>query len=702
MGFDSAFFIFFFLSALLIVHLLIRGRRGRNILLLAAGLLFYSFGQLSGVLLLLAMALMNYLFGLLILRGVHKKACMIAAVALTLVFLAVFKYLDFFLSSITPALGSTFTAAGLIAPVGISFFSFKCISYVVDAYRDPSKATRNFADLLLYVSFFPQIMAGPITRFAEFRPQLITRNMGIIHIAPGLRRFIIGLTKKLVFASAMGGIVDVVFALDASALDFRLAWLGAVAYTLQIFFDFSGYSDMAIGLGEAFGFRTPENFNYPYASVSISDFWRRWHMTLSTWFRDYLYIPLGGNRRGAARTAWNKLIVFTLCGLWHGAAWTFILWGLWHGVFTALESIKMINTDKLRRTLAGRAVSHVYTMFVVIMGFVMFRAETVQAGANILGAIFNISSYHTAAMVTLHSIVNAETVLIFIIGVFLCIPLSKKVAEKLFCRNGVLRSSAQAASYVLVVPFSCGAFLRLLSVAFRRLSTSSFEVDSMTKTAIVFIFVSVFLLISLVPGVGILLAGPSKAGANEIQSKPPALLTADGQLNREVLSDISNYVSDHFYLRQDMITLHNQIITKLFAVSPADDVILGSDDWLYYAQTLDDYTGAAMMTTRELYSSAVNLRLMQEYCRTRGMKFLFTIAPNKNSIYADNMPNFGAVADIHDAQRLLRLLEENGVSSVDLFEIFSGQDEVLYFTHDSHWNARELHWRPIPLMRLSD
>lgn len=465
MEFDSAFFLFCFLSVLLIMHTLIRDIRARNILLLAAGLLFYSFGQLSGLLLLLSAVFVNFLFGLLLLRGVHAKAYTTVAVLLNLLFLAVFSYLDFFLSSIAPLLGSTCTAAGLIAPVGISFFTFKCISYIVDTYRDRSAGTRRITELLLYISFFPQLMAGPITRFSEFQPQLTARSAGFTCSARGLRRLIIGLTKKLVFASMMGTAVDAVFALDASALDFRPAWLGAAAYTLQIYFDFSGYSDMAIGLGEVFGFRTPENFNYPYAAVSVTDFWRRWHISLSSWFRDYLYIPLGGSRRGAMRTALNKLLVFALCGLWHGAAWTFVLWGLWHGVFSALESLRIIDIGKLRRSTAGRVLSHIYTMLVVCLGFVMFRAENLHAGLRMLGAMFSGFSLTTAGTVTLHSIAG-ETLCLFLVGIVLSIPLTRRVSEKLFSRDGVLRPRAEAASYGLSLLLFAWCILQIASGGF--------------------------------------------------------------------------------------------------------------------------------------------------------------------------------------------------------------------------------------------
>ena len=297
MSFDSIIFISCFLPLLALLYLLVRGEKARNVLLLAAGLVFYAFGSLTGLMLLLACAAVNYGFGLLLLRRPDGgRAIAGIAVALDLAFLAAFKYLAFALS----VLGLPAPAAGLAAPIGISFFTFKCISYIIDTCRDRSSGTRSFFELLLYVSFFPQIMAGPITRFPDFRGQLAGRTRSARGSAAGLRRFIVGLAKKLLLAGVAAGVADRAFA-AGSAPDARLAWLGAVAYMLQIYFDFSGYSDMAIGLGQLFGFATPENFDYPYIAGSITEFWRRWHISLSSWFRDYFYLPLGGSRTGKGR-----------------------------------------------------------------------------------------------------------------------------------------------------------------------------------------------------------------------------------------------------------------------------------------------------------------------------------------------------------------------------------------------------------------
>ena len=347
---------------------------------------------------------------------------MITAVALDLAFLCAYKYLDFILLEIFRLPESPIS---LVAPVGISFFVFKCISYIVDVYRDSSRGTKNFAHFLLYISFFPQVMAGPITRFHDFGAQLENRSFDLDTVAAGLRRFVVGLSKKAILCGALGAVADAVFALDGTVLDARLAWLGAIAYMLQIYFDFSGYSDMAIGIAQLFGFTTIENFNYPYIAASVGDFWRRWHIGLSSWFKDYLYIPLGGNRKGVARAALNKAIVFTLCGLWHGSAWTFLLWGAWHGLFSALESMKIIDPKAWR----SKALAHVYTLLVVGLGFVMFRAASIPEGFGILGAMFTGWDLHPESTVALHRILTGEAAAIIFLGILFSMPVKNWVQE---------------------------------------------------------------------------------------------------------------------------------------------------------------------------------------------------------------------------------------------------------------------------------
>ena len=267
---------------------------------------------------------------------------------------------------------------------------------------------------------------GPITRFSEFGPQLKNRSLSMENMALGLRRFAAGLGKKIVIAGTLATVADGVFALEF--MDARLAWLGAIAYCLQLYFDFSGYIDMVIGLGTCFGFTTRENFNYPYTAASVGGFWRRWHMSLSAWFKDYLYIPLGGNRKGKLRAGINKSIVFLLCGLWHGAAWTFIIWGLWHGLFSLLESLNVIPGKKLENGKL-RIVGHIYTLLVVCIGFVMFRAGTVTQGLQIIASMFAGFRFTAAGTVELFKLLNLETLLMLVIGITLSMPVAKKLQQ---------------------------------------------------------------------------------------------------------------------------------------------------------------------------------------------------------------------------------------------------------------------------------
>ena len=422
MGFDSIFFISCFLPAALLLYWLIPGRQGKNITLLLLGLVFYAFGSISALGLLLAAAVGNYLLGLLLLRSWHPKAVVTVGICGNLLYLGAFKYLNFLLAEV---LGLPVTL-GLAAPLGMSFFLFKGISYLIDTYRRPGTGSRSFFRVLLYLSLFPQVTAGPITRFDRFDSQLTARTQDLSGAARGIRRFVVGLSKKVLLCGSLAAAADGVFALAPEALDAPLAWLGAVCYMLQIYFDFSGYSDMAIGLGQAMGFITPENFDHPYTAVSLGDFWRRWHISLSQWFRDYLYIPLGGNRKGKWRTALNKVLVFALCGLWHGAAWTFLVWGLWHGLFSALESLRVIRTGK---TPAGRVLGRLYTLLVVCLGFVMFRADSVQQGLQVIGAMFTGFSVTAAGTAALFRLCTWETLLMGLAAAVCCLPMPRALTR---------------------------------------------------------------------------------------------------------------------------------------------------------------------------------------------------------------------------------------------------------------------------------
>ncbi len=354
-------------------------------MLIAVSLVFYACGQWQGIPCLLLSAAVSYAAGFFMPRVRGRKVLLTVTLAFHLLLLGTFKYLDFFTGSLNHILKMEIPAAGLLAPLGVSFFTFKSMSYVIDVYRDENARARCFSNVLLYISFFPQVVSGPISRFGQFAQGLGTPRTGIEQTAKGFRRFIVGFAKKALISEMAATVVNTAFALG-DGLDVRMAWLGAIAYTLQIYFDFSGYSDMAIGLGMLFGFQTPENFDYPYISASITEFWRRWHLSLSLWFRDYLYIPLGGGRRGTVRKCWNKAVVFLLCGLWHGASWTFVLWGAWHGLLSAVESA--LPMEKFQKNCLGRCLGHAYTLLAVCVGFVMFRAASVAEALTVLRAMF--------------------------------------------------------------------------------------------------------------------------------------------------------------------------------------------------------------------------------------------------------------------------------------------------------------------------
>jgi alginate O-acetyltransferase complex protein AlgI len=377
MLFSSPVFLFRFLPLLLLLYL-VSPRSLRNLLLLVASLLFYAWGEQGYVVVLLASITVNYGLGLWLdrlPRGRIANAVLCLAVLVNLGLLGTFKYANFFADNLNRVLLRLQLGPIRLEPVhlplGISFFTFQVLSYVIDVYRREVRALANPLDYALYIAFFPQSIAGPIVRYHEVAGQLLDRLVTRENFAEGVRRFILGLGKKMLLANTLAGPADLIFALRPDELTTPLAWLGVVCYALQIYFDFSGYSDMAIGLGLMFGFRFPENFNYPYIARSVTEFWRRWHISLSTWFRDYLYIPLGGNRCRPARLYANLLTVFFLCGLWHGASWHFLAWGLFHGVFLVLERLG------LGKVLAavGAPLAHLYTLLVVLAGWVLFRVE---------------------------------------------------------------------------------------------------------------------------------------------------------------------------------------------------------------------------------------------------------------------------------------------------------------------------------------
>lgn len=422
MVFSSPAFLFAFLPVCFILYRLLPNLRSKNALLTLASVVFYAFGEPVYVLLLLMSVIVNYLCGyFIVLRRPRKKLVLALAVVINLGFLSVFKYTDFAVSTVNHAFGLDLALPGIALPVGISFFTFQGLSYVIDVYRDETLVSRDFLKLALYISFFPQLIAGPIVKYHDVSLQIDQRETYPALTAAGLRRFILGLSKKLLLSNTVGQMADLVFTAGSDQLDVRTAWLGAVCYCLQIYFDFSGYSDMAIGLGHMFGFHFMENFDHPYVSASIQEFWRRWHISLSSWFRDYLYIPLGGNRKGKLRTGLNKCIVFFCTGLWHGASWNFVLWGLWHGLFMILEGF-LPKGGKLRRILG-----HAYTLLIVLLGFVLFRADTLSDAGLVFAKMFSGTEITLQSTALLRSILTPYNLFILSLSVVFSLPLLPRV-----------------------------------------------------------------------------------------------------------------------------------------------------------------------------------------------------------------------------------------------------------------------------------
>ncbi len=386
MVFSSTIFLCVYLPLVLLGYY-ICPKKGRNLFLLIVSLVFYAWGEPKYVFLMIFSILVNYIFGRLMdkNRGRQKrmKLLLVLSVVIDLGLLSVFKYTDFIITNVNAIFGSSFDLLNIALPIGISFYTFQAMSYTIDIYRNDVRVQKNLIDFGMYITMFPQLIAGPIVRYADVQDQLAERSVTTADFSEGVMRFVVGLGKKVLLANQMGAVWSEIYALggDVSAL---MAWTGAIAYTFQIYFDFSGYSDMAIGLGRMFGFKFPENFRYPYQSVSITDFWRRWHITLSTWFKEYLYIPLGGNRRGLARQALNLLIVWSLTGFWHGAGWNFVMWGLYYFVILFIEKLFLLKAlDKLPKFFR-----HVYALLLIIIGWVIFASDDVSVLLPYLGSMF--------------------------------------------------------------------------------------------------------------------------------------------------------------------------------------------------------------------------------------------------------------------------------------------------------------------------
>lgn len=479
MIFSSPIFLFLFLPIILSVYFL-APRSARNTLLLVASLFFYLWGEKLYVAVLVSSIAANYCLGLLLERFGDLRRAANALIALgvlvNLGLLVTYKYANFLIDNLNLLFDQIalprMQAGHVHLPLGISFFTFHALSYVIDVYRREVRALKSPVDFALYISFFPQSIAGPIIRYHDVAGQLGGRTETRERFVDGIRRFIIGLAKKMLLANTMAGPADAIFNLPTVELTPGLAWLGVICYTLQIYFDFAGYSDMAIGLAKMFGFEFKENFNYPYIAQSITDFWRRWHISLSTWYRDYLYIPLGGNRRGDARTYFNLLTVFVLCGFWHGASWTFLLWGLFHGAFLVLERTRFGNW----LALAPAPIRHGYTLAVVMVGWTFFRALTLSQALAFLKAM---AGYAPGSGLGFYPglYLNDEVVLLLVAGILCSLPIlpvlvrGKDAVLASLGERGVLAAACHGAC--AIVP--AAALLFLLGVSAMLLAAGTYN-----------------------------------------------------------------------------------------------------------------------------------------------------------------------------------------------------------------------------------
>lgn len=396
MVFSSMVFVCIFLPLTFGFHCILPGIKAKNAMLVIASVLFYAYGEPVYVVLLLASAFLNYLCALAVKRFCYKRLILILTVIWNLAILIIFKYTGFIVEMINSISGFSISVPVIRMPIGISFFTFQAMSYVIDVYRGVTREQKSFGKVLLYISFFPQLIAGPIVKYHDIEQEINSRTQSIQGISMGIRRFIAGLCKKVLIANTMGMAADTLFSAGNARINMLAAWIGAVSYMLQIYFDFSGYSDMAIGLGWMFGFHFKENFNYPYISANIQEFWRRWHISLSGWFQEYLYIPLGGNRKGKVRTVANKMIVFLCTGIWHGASLNFVFWGVYHGFFLLLE--EYIPAIRRKGGALKTLFQHLYALLTVCVGFVFFRAETMQEGCLWVKMMFTGFQKNTEAM----------------------------------------------------------------------------------------------------------------------------------------------------------------------------------------------------------------------------------------------------------------------------------------------------------------
>ncbi len=431
MLFSSTIFLFAFLPIVLVVYFLLH-KPYRNYFLLLASLIFYAWGEPKFVIVMITSIIVNYIFGLVVDRYREDrrkaKACLIVSIIVNLGLLFVFKYLNFAISVIDSIFGEIFPQTNIPLPIGISFFTFQAMSYVVDVYRREVDVQKNPFYVGMYIAFFPQLIAGPIVRYSTIEKQIKKRQVTLDGFSYGVKRFLMGFCKKVLLANTLAVVADEAFGItQVGELSVAFAWLGAICYTFQIFFDFSGYSDMAIGLGHMFGFKFLENFNYPYISQSVSEFWRRWHISLGTWFRDYVYIPLGGSRVSRkSRLVFNLFVVWILTGAWHGASWNFILWGLLYFVLLTFE--KLSGYPEKFKSRGAKIVYRIFTLFCVVIGWVLFRTEGLENALNYGASMFGLAGNAAIDDLTLRYF--GENWVYLLVALLCSTPLFKYLKER--------------------------------------------------------------------------------------------------------------------------------------------------------------------------------------------------------------------------------------------------------------------------------
>ena len=421
MEFSSLIFLCIFLPLFFICYFVVKKRNIRNLVILLFSIAFYAWGGETFLFLVILSVIVNYYLAILISREKHKKVYLILSIIFDLGILGVFKYTDFFISSTNSLFHTSIPLQHIVLPIGISFYTFQILSYVIDVYTGNVKVQKNILTLGCYILAFPQLIAGPIVRYKTVEKELETRKENKEDIAYGIRRFIKGLGKKVLIANNVGLIATTIFSYESATYGLVGAWLGMIAYTLQIYYDFSGYSDMAIGIGRILGFKYLENFNFPYIANSVTDFWRRWHISLSSFFRDYVYIPLGGNRVKKGRFIFNILVVWGLTGLWHGASWNFVLWGLYYGVILLIE--KLFLTKYLEKMPVF--LRHIYTLLIVIVGWVFFRSESISEIGNILKSMIGLNGLGNLSLYAYAGLLTVNVLLAIILGIIFAMPLEK-------------------------------------------------------------------------------------------------------------------------------------------------------------------------------------------------------------------------------------------------------------------------------------